>query len=200
MDNEIRKGKQWKPDIKIAEMLRHFWIIPVTAYYTSKQKTPAWSNIEKMPNRKTVMKYFDHFNEEAAKPFNKSLAITQRHVRAQFLESYDKNIMVTEDQIQKILRWREEDHAVYKKKIDKLHEEGKDSEIEPYVPNLDFERALSHFNDVQGNFKLSRAGVESASFIDQRSEMVIVKEMEQKLEKQMEKQSKLVKVKKNAKK
>lgn len=180
--------------MQIAELLRHFWIIPVTANYAAKQKPPVWSNIDKMPNRKTVMKYFDYFNEESALPFNKSLAVTQRHVRAQFLESYDKNIMVTEDQIQKLLKWREEDYGVYKKNIlDSKENQGK--VIDPYMPNLDVERALSHFNDVQGNFKLSRAGIESASFIDQRSEISILEHMQADLEKHQEKMQK-VKVKK----
>lgn len=202
--NQKQEQKQvWKPADNYSEILRPMFDIGLNPWTVTKQQIPQNRfEITKMPDYRTILKYWDYWKEELVRQQTVSLAKTQREVKAMLSVSYDKQIMISETQLQDLLRYREELKTIhYKKEKNKVKAStSKTYVMEPYSPDLDLEMVISRINDLQGKQKMQKAGVEVAPMVDQLSEDAMIAELEAEQEKiakkiQKDKNTGIIKVK-----
>lgn len=173
--SRMKKGEKWKPDPNMMEILQPFYDMSVGPQAVKNQPVPQNTHeITKWPAIRVMYKYWSWWTDELVEQQKGTLAQTQRNVKAKYLNSYDKQIMICESQIQLILQLRQEHKAVYLKKAKVSTEKG-ESTIDPYEPNIELEKLLSTLNQQMGGFKMSKAQLEVAPIIDQVNEDAIIK-------------------------
>lgn len=186
--------KQWKPDPKYTAILRIYFDMGLAAYTAKKQRVPDNGfGITKMPDRKTCDKYWNFWKAEHVKEHMGSLTKTQQEVKAQFAIAYDKQIMVSEAQIQEVLKYKEESRIVWEKEQKAAVEDktNKQSYIEPHKPDVPLETLLAKLNELQGHQKMAKAGMLAAPIVNQLSEDSMIEELEAEQEEQAKKAKKL---------
>jgi len=139
-----------------------------------------------MPNVKTITKIFKKFRQVLSEDLNYDLAKQQREVKAHFLFAYDEQLSIGDNQIQGLLKYRKEREKAYDDEVKELRIQGRQSEIEPYRPDLAVEKLLSQLNNLSGDMKLAKATLEVAATVDMLSEEAILREMEAELKRKEE--------------
>jgi len=84
------------------------------------------------------------------------------------------------------LKYRKEREKAHDAEVKELRNQGRQSEIEPYRPDLPVEKLLSYLNDLSGDMKLSKAGIEIAATVDMLSEESTSRELEAELKRKEE--------------
>lgn len=197
MDKKKQKNvkKEWKPDPKVAEILIPFFDMGLSANATSKQgisnENKEITGIRKMPNLKTIFKYWNYWKKELVEQQMSSLAEMQRSVKAFYLNSYDKQLLLAESQIQGILAWKETEKKEHETEMKILAEKGKNDEIFNWKPDVAIETLLARLNEMQGDMKLAKAQLEGAPIVDQISEDSTLRELEEEQERNSKKFEKL---------
>ncbi len=179
----MSKTSKWKPDIKFTAILRTYFDMGLASYTASRQRVPENNyGIVKMPDPKTIDKYWRFWKAEHVKEHMDDLSEMQKNVKAQFAIAYDKQIMISESQIQEILKYKQEHEVVYQKEQKALVDDKKQSFIEPMEPNVQVELLLAKINELQGDQKMAKAALLVAPIVNQMSEESIIKELEQEQE------------------
>ena len=97
---------------------------------------------------------------------------------------YDKRIMICEDQLQKLLKYREEDEVKYiKEETAAIKTDPKKQTIDPRIPDLKVELALAKINELQGDFQMAKSAMMAAPTVSQISEDSIIVKLEEQQEK-----------------
>ncbi len=175
--------KEWQPDPHMAEVLRPFYDMGINAYTAHQQRVPENTyGIRKWPQILVMYKYWKFWTDDLIQQQSKDLAETQRQVKAKYLNSYDKQILICEARIQKILRWMEEDEMAFQEQMKKLAESGKPEEVTAYMPDPQMETLLAKLNELEGDMKMSKATLEVAPIVDQINEQKVIKDLEEQQE------------------
>jgi len=139
-----------------------------------------------MPNVKTITKIFKKFRQFLSEDLHYDLVKLQRDVKGHVLFAYDEQLTIVDNQIQGLLKYRKEREKAYDDEVKELCIQGRQSEIEPYRPDLAVEKLLSHINNLSGDMKVGKATLEVTPSVDMLSEEAILRKMEAELAKKGE--------------